>query len=694
MANQITDNRTLLFDGGDGTGGVPDDLDGVAGGGDDTSTFIEGSTSQTISITNSISGMLFDAGSAQDWSSNTFSLWVNCGVVGLLLTKANGGLTIRFCGATVTDWFEVNVGGSDDWPATYEGGWAMFVVDIEDAHTNASSTNGTKPGTNAIRYVGVTAETTIMPKMADNFWLDAIWRNPTANPTWIVEGRNGGSTDWDMADVATELGIGAGLVIPTEGGSFTVFGPGQFGIDDTSTHGFTSTNDILLWANQEFIVDGFYKLSALGNSGGTTNVTFGVKTGTGDDATGSQGVVISATGIGTRWEMDFNDPNLDGINFYGCTLVHGGDFLLDDPAVSFISTLYIDSDSALVSNSEQLRCSILTANTADGVAFMTTDDLGDIVFCTFEFSDGHGVELTTPRVATQASKGNLFVGYGITTSNDAAVYNNSAGAVQIDVTENGTVMTYRDGTSASTTVSATASYTINNVEDPSEVTILDRDVIQLDITGTPSNQNMGDVAGNERVGQSFEVTTAGKAERIRLDLRKVGTPTDGLRIRLVNGVPGSSELLVSTYLNGADLTTSYVEFDIDLDGKSNLSTSTTYGIEIERSGAIDGSNYYQVEFDTSSVHADGVRYTYDGSWNSTTGDLLFSVMEAASDNELYHVESVTSGSTVWNHDGTTREIEVLVMATLFIQVFYLDNVSAADKSNSVVQIPDRVYSNP
>ena len=638
--------------------------------------------------------MLFDAGTAQDYSSNTFWLWVNSGVVGLMLAKASGGFTIRFCGATVTDFFEVYVGGNDDWPSTFEGGWAMFVVDIEEASANPSNTGGSAPATSAIRYVGLTCNLSIMPKMADNTWLDAIWRNPTADPAWIVEGRNGGSTDWDMGDIATELGIGSGLVIPTNAGSFTLFGPGQFGISDSTTHGFTSTNDILLWANEEFVLDGFYKLSALGDSGGTTDVTFGVKTGSGDDATGSQGAVISAAGVGTRWAMDFNDPDLDGINFYGCSFLHGEDFLLDDVAVSVISTLYIDCDSALVSNSEQLRVSVINANTADGVAFMTTDDLGDIVFSIFAFSDGHGVELTTPRVATQASKGNLFTGYGITTSNDAAIYNNTAGAVQIDVTENGTVMTYRDGTSASTTVSATASYTINNVENPSEVTILDRDVIQLTIAGTPSNQNMGDVSGNERVGQSFEVTTAGKVERIRLNLRKVGTPTDGLRIRFVNGIPGSSELLVSTYLNGANLTTSYVEFDIDLDGKSSLSTSTTYGIEIERSGAIDGSNYYQVEFDTSSVHADGVRYTYNGTWNSTTGDLLFLVIEAASDNELYHVESVTSGSTVWNHDGTTREIEVLVMATLFIQVFYLDNVGAIDKSNSIVQIPDRVYANP
>lgn len=453
MADQILDVRTLLWDAGDGTGGDPDDLAGSPAADDDTSTFIQGSISQTLSITNSVLGRLFDAGTAQNWSNNTFWLWVNCGVVGLLNAKAAGGMTVRFCGATVTDWFEVYVAGNDSYPITFEGGWAVFVIDIEDAHTNSDATGGTKPATSAIRYVGMTAETSIMPKMADNFWMDAIYRNPTASPAWTVEGQNGGSTDWTFADVATELTVASGLVLPIDGDSFYVTGPGQFGIADSETHGFTSLNDTILWSDQEFVLDGFYKLSAVGDSGGVTNVTFGAKSGSGDDATGSQGASIKSGSANARFDLDFNDPDLDSINFYGCSLIHGGDFLLDDPAVSFISTLFIDCDSALVSNAEILRCSIIEANTADGVAFMTTDKLDDIVFCTFEFSDGHGVELTTPNTASHASKGNVFTSYGTTTSNDAALYNNSgSGLVTINVTDGGSDITYRDGTSATTAI--------------------------------------------------------------------------------------------------------------------------------------------------------------------------------------------------------------------------------------------------
>ena len=475
MANQITDNRTLVVDAENAT--PWDDPAGSASGTLDSEIFISGSNAMAYYTTSTRDGLLYDAGSVQTaWANKVFYIWFNCGVAGLLDTKANGGVTVRFCGNTVTDWFEVNVAGSDDYPTAISGGWVQFAVDIEEAHANSSATNGTKPATNAIRYIGVTTVTGgTMPRMADNTWVDEIryLDNSGATPGIIIEGRNGGSTDWGSAEINTQLGTAVGTFLPAPGGAWKVNTPVQFGINDTTTHGFTDTNAVWLWDDQEFIADGFYGLSALGNSGGTTNVTFGVKTGTGDDATGAQGLTIASASTGPRWFIDFNDPDLDAIGLYGCSFQHGEEFLLDDVAVSCISTLYIDCNSALVSSSEQLRCSVINANTADGVAFMTTDDLTDIVFCSFAFSDGHGVELTTPRVATQTSKGNLFSGYGSTGTNDAAVYNNSGGAVTINVSNGGDSPTYRNGTSATTTVNNNIAVTFTGMRDNTEVRVYD-----------------------------------------------------------------------------------------------------------------------------------------------------------------------------------------------------------------------------
>ena len=93
MANQITDNRTLV-DNANAVGPY-DNLTGAAAGTLDTEIFIQSTGSIGQYITSSLDGILYDAGTAQDWSGNVFYLWINCGIVGLLDTKAHGGWTLR-----------------------------------------------------------------------------------------------------------------------------------------------------------------------------------------------------------------------------------------------------------------------------------------------------------------------------------------------------------------------------------------------------------------------------------------------------------------------------------------------------------------------------------------------------------------------------------------------------------------------
>lgn len=470
MANQITDNRTIVAQGNSTSSDNGGNWTALSSTSPtlDTDVKIEGSGSIAEQATNSVRTLIWDAGSNQNWANNVFYIWVNCGVVGLLATKANQGFTIRFTGASASDFYEYDVGGSDEWPIAVEGGWVQFVVDLA---ATESRQGGTPPAKTAIRGVGIAFQTTAMTKVADNTWIDEIRRLPDGSPGIIVEGRNGGSTDWNFADIVTQLGSSAGTFKNGPGGTFMCNTSIQFGINDTTTHGFTDTNKTIIFEDQEWAPSDLYKLSALGNSGGTTNVTLGVKTGTGDDATGAQGCTFLAASTGVRYDMDFNDPDLDTIGLYGCTFQHGGAFLLDDPAVSCISCAYIDCTSALVSNSEQLRCSVIDANTANDDPFMTTDDIGDIVFCSFEFSDGHGVGLTTPRVASQTSKGNRFSGYGATGTADAAIENDTGGAVTLSLTSGALVSehTYQNGTGASTTVTGAVSITVKPIVVGSEV---------------------------------------------------------------------------------------------------------------------------------------------------------------------------------------------------------------------------------
>lgn len=503
----ILDNRTLL-DSWDSN--QPDDLTGAAGGTADTEIFIEGTRSFGYSSGSTRAGLLYDNGSAADWSNNTFYFWVNCGVVGLLDTLANGGLRARFCGATVTDFFEVNIGGSDSWPSSVSGGWTMFVVDIEKAKTASDATGGTAPATTAIRYAGISTITPTMPRMVDNTWFDACWRLPSATPGILVEGQNTGAVDWTWADIVAASDTGSwGTAKLVAGGATAINTPIRFGANDAVTHGFSDTSKTILWEDwdvDDTVGSPFYSLEVIGGTG-VQSFEMGIKTGTGDDAVGSQGCTIQAAGTGARWNFICDDANIDACNLYGCTFIHGDDFQLDEALTSVITCTFLDCTSATVSNAgDFLGCSVIDANTADGVAFCFTDDLTDIVKCEFSFSDGHAIGLLSGGPTTQTSKGNLFSGYGGTAgsnlvagpsgSTDAAIENDNGSATTINVTAGGdTPSVYNNSGTPSTTVNNNVSVTFDKMKDNSEVRIFqtsddsDVDGIENATAGTADDRN-------------------------------------------------------------------------------------------------------------------------------------------------------------------------------------------------------------
>jgi len=300
----IFDNRTLLsgFESGD-TVTTPDDLAGSPGGTIDTEIFIQGSRSFGYYGGSTRDGLLYDAGSAQDWSNSTFYLWVNCGIAGLLNTKAAGGMAVRFCGASVTDWFEVYVAGSDDYPNAVQGGWVMLVVDADKAKAISDATNGTPPATTAIRYVGISTQTPTMPRMADNTWLDAIWRLPNASSGIIVTAQNTGSTNFTWENIIATSSLGSwGTCKNGPGGSVQLNTPVTFGANDAATHGFSDTNQVILWEDWD-VDENFYGLTVVAGSA-VQSFTAGIKTGAGDDGTCALCCVISAASTGERWFFD------------------------------------------------------------------------------------------------------------------------------------------------------------------------------------------------------------------------------------------------------------------------------------------------------------------------------------------------------------------------------------------------------
>lgn len=484
----------------------------------DTEIFYEGTGSIAEQITKTRRAIMYDTGGTGLQNSNFYFL-VNCGVVGLLLTQAAGGFTIRFSSETSagnpdTNFFEVYVAGSNFWPQSFAGGWTVFVVDIEKAAASPDNTAGTPPATTAVRSIGYSAITTGSTRNTDNTWIDAIYRLPFGDPGFIVEGTNTGNP-YTFADILSYSNTNRSAAFRQgPGGSYVSSAPIQIGNTTTGqTHSFVDTNVTLLWDSQQFANTSLYNIDIVGTSGSSTTVTAGNKTGTGDEATGGQGWTIQAASTANRWSLLANNETAN-VGIYGCSFSHGDLFRLESANTETISTFFIDCNQLVHSTTASsgavtyLKNTVINANTADGTAFVKTIDPTNIKSSTFEFSDGHAIEITTlGTTSTFTLSNDTFLNYGANTTNDAAIYNNSGQSVTLNIS-GGTTPTVRNGVGASTTVEATVSVTITNMKDFTEVRVLSggSEIAGAEDVGSPTNPS-GDGLFNGTVGGTTNART-------------------------------------------------------------------------------------------------------------------------------------------------------------------------------------------
>lgn len=107
-----------------------------------------------------------------------------------------------------------------------------------------------------------------------------------------------------------------------------------------------------------------------------------------------------------------------------------------------------------------------------GSACIVSDDPSLISGCEFSGSlNGHAIEITTP--GTYTFSGNTFSGYGADGTTDAAIYNNSGGAVTLNITGGGDTPTVRNGAGASTTIVSGATLTLTGLQAGSDIVILE-----------------------------------------------------------------------------------------------------------------------------------------------------------------------------------------------------------------------------
>jgi hypothetical protein len=577
VANQIVDNRTL----GDSADAVGSYVSSPAPGGAspalDNEVFIEGTGSIGEQYTNTRRGVAYNYAATQDFSNQIFYVWVNCGIVGSLVTQAAGGSTIRFTGPSITDFWEVYVGGNDSWPTAIEGGWVQFAVDMDLARARAvagdlGGTGGTPPLNTAIQHVGITFLTGAMTKGVDNAWMDAHWFLPKGTPGVLVEGvAVAGSpvTPWVFEDILTQVGVASGTVKAGPGGSFVVNTPIQFGVagSPAAVNSFKDTNSIILWDTQEFIDDDLYSFKAVTSGGNVTIVEFGQKTGAGTTASGSQGGTIAADTAARRWNVDFSDTGLTSAAFYGASLIHTNILDLRDKttagtAIESINTLYIDGVLALVHDSNQLKISVIapfagspispgSPNVNTETSYMYTNTLSNIINSSFQFNNHHVITISglygspgflgSPSIPTTMNLTDCtFDGFGADGTVDAAIYNRTGKNITINSSGN-SGLTVRDAGSppSNTTVVADPVTTLITVLDATtQAPIQDARVYVTSTGGSPPTRTyifgtqgtLTDVNGQVSDSRSL-VSSLPITGRVRRATQTLGSPLNETRYK-------------------------------------------------------------------------------------------------------------------------------------------------------------------
>lgn len=487
--------------------------------------------------------------------------------------------------------------GSDDWPVDK----AWLIIAIDPTITGYRSSVENSPDFSVTDYYGYEQDQT------------------------------GASKDLNLAMAAVDIGAGLTLVSgdgADADGTWQDFADFDFGTD-TNRYGFvqsveapfivtgkliigtatdtvfTDTGAVVIFADS-FTAAGWAGIEVSCDTGNVYTETNSTFIGKGNTTTTDTRPTLTFTGAG-------GSAVLSGCNYTNWATLA----LVED--VDWTDGTWVDSDQITMTGSPTVDGLAVLNPTNDGAMYIDdVDALDNMQNITF---DGAGVGGTTADAAIEIDISgagphtidltNFVFQNRVGSSVDLYFVDQGADRTYtVNILGGGTLATFtkQRGTDTVTVVSA-VDYTLTGIANDTEVTILDNDVSALDITGSATAQAFGQTTGTDEVGQSFQIASTMKVERVRLNIRKVGTPTDGFTVKLVNGVPGSSELASSLAIPAADITTSFVEYDIYFTSKQSLTASTTYGLEFARTGATSDTDYYEIEYDTGNPHTSGSRYT-------------------------------------------------------------------------------------
>lgn len=165
-----------------------------------------------------------------------------------------------------------------------------------------------------------------------------------------------------------------------------------------------------------------------------------------------------------HWRVHPSASASAAYDFDGMALNGAGDVQLRN--VTTFSGISFNDCSTVVQNSASIDDCVFSNSTISAC-----DNPGVVSNCDFASGGtGHAIVITTPGV--YGFVGNNFAGYGADGTTDAAIYNNSGGAVTLNISGGGNAPTVRNGAGASTTVVSGATVTFTGLPTGCDIVIL------------------------------------------------------------------------------------------------------------------------------------------------------------------------------------------------------------------------------
>ena len=450
MAGTIVNNMTEINDAQSNTGWNANFNTYTFGAREDT-TCLGGQVSQGTA------NAYYTLGTAADLSTHTIHGWV------LLWNNpedlSNGGFGIVVGDGTNRAGFPV--GGSDrSGFASTPDGWQLFCLSVQDkddaAATNLAGTtaNITDTTINEIGYY-LNATGKALGNSDNAFW-DILWYyDHTGYAAEITAGTSASPATFnDLAtfDASRAASRALGVLAEIATDVFECTAPFSIGDDGTGSSYFSSTNQEVLFADILNINN--HKLAVLGNSTGTNEAFF-------------SSVTFRNTSVEVTPTLNLNGGNINTLDFTGCSFfgVDANFSTAADASGHTVDACVFDG-CALLDLGDVIVTNTTFANPSDPLGAIeiksgtTPGNWSGLNF--ISDGSGHAVYITTPGTY---DFDNWNFGSGFTgTGTDAPVYNNSGGAVTINILNGGNTPTVRNGAGATTTVNASVTVTVTAVD--------------------------------------------------------------------------------------------------------------------------------------------------------------------------------------------------------------------------------------